>query len=56
MSEERVYELHRELASKLIEKAKISKDSSKLAKIIELDTDILSIRRDIHEELQRFSG
>ncbi|MCK4583372.1 hypothetical protein KAU18_08665 [Candidatus Bathyarchaeota archaeon] len=56
MSEERVHELHREMASKLIEKAKISKDSSKLAKIIELDTEIILIRRDINEELQRISG
>ena len=56
MSEERVHELYRDMASKLIEKAKISKDSSKLAEIIELDTEIILIRRDIHGELQRISG
>jgi len=54
--EKRVYELHSKLASKLIEKAKISKNSSKLGEIFELDTEIISIRRKINGELKRISG
>ena len=54
--EKRVHELHRELASKLIEKAKISKNNSKLAEIIELETEIISIRREINGELHQISG
>ena len=56
MSEKRVHELHKKLASKLIEKAKISKNSSKVAEIVKLDNEIIQIRRDINGELHQISG
>jgi hypothetical protein len=56
MSEKRVYELHEKLAKKLVEKAKINNDNSKLNRIRTLETEIISIRREINGELNQISN
>ncbi len=56
MSEERIYELHRELAGKLIEEAKATKNQGEVRLLVKLSQEIISIRRDIFKEIQQISG
>ena len=53
MSEERIYELHRELAGKLIEEAKAAKNQGEMGLLVKLSREIISIRREIFKEIQK---
>jgi hypothetical protein len=55
MSEERIFELHRELAGKLIEEAKAIR-AQEIRRQIELGGEIVRIRREIVREINRISG
>ena len=56
MSEERIYELHRELAGKLIEEAKATKNQGDIGLLVNLSQEIISIRKDIFKEIQQISS
>ena len=55
MSEDRIRELTEEMVSKQIEQAKIKRDKGSQAKIVQLDSDILNIKREINWELKVLS-
>ena len=55
MSEERIYELHRELAGKLIEEAKAAKNQGEMGLLVKLSREIISIRREIFKETQKLA-
>ena len=56
MSEVRIYELHRELAGKLIEEAKATKNQGEIRLLVKLSGEVISIRREIFKEIQKISG
>jgi hypothetical protein len=56
MSEVRIYELHTELAGKLIEEAKATKNQGEIRLLVKLSGEIISIRREIFKEIQKISG
>ena len=56
MSEERIYEFHRELAGKLIEEAKASKNQGDIGLLVKLSREVISIRKDIFKEIQQISA
>ena len=55
MSEDRIRELTEGMVSKQIEQAKIKRDKGSQAKIVQLDSDILNIKREINWELKVLS-
>jgi hypothetical protein len=56
MSEKRIYELHKELARKLIEEAKAMKNKLGISVLVKLSGEIIDIRREIFKEIQKISG
>jgi hypothetical protein len=56
MSEVRIYELHKELARKLIEEAKATKNKTEIRVLVKLSGEIISIRREITKEIHKMSG
>jgi predicted metal-binding transcription factor (methanogenesis marker protein 9) len=56
MSEEKVHELSRKLADKLIDHAKLKKEKNKLAELNRAERDIIELRRLIYLELQAITG
>ena len=55
MSEERIFELHCNLAEKLIEEAKVTK-SQNVGMSVRLNGEIISLRREISKEIQKIRG
>jgi hypothetical protein len=55
MSEERIRELTEDMVSKQIQQAKIKRDKGSQAEIVQLDSDILNIKREINWELRILS-
>ena len=55
MSEDRIRELTEEMVSKQIDQAKIKRTKGSQAKIVQLDSDILNIKREINWELKVLS-
>ena len=55
MSEERIKELSEDMVSKQIQQAKIKRDKGSQAEIVQLDSDILNIKREINWELRMLS-
>ncbi len=55
MSEERIKELTEDMVSKQIQQAKIKRDKGSQAKIVQLDSDILNIKREINWKLRILS-
>ncbi len=55
MSEERIRKLSEDMASKQIQQAKIKRDKGSQAEIVQLDSDILNIKREINWELRTLS-
>jgi hypothetical protein len=55
MSEDRVRELSGEMVSKQLLQAKIKREKGSLAELVQLDSDILNIKREINWELRALS-
>lgn len=55
MSEERVKELSLEMVSKQLLQAKIKREKGSQAKIVQLDSDILNLKREINWEIKALS-
>ena len=55
MSEERIRELSEDMVSKQIQQAKIKRDKGSQAEIVNLDSEILNIKREINWELRALS-
>jgi 2-keto-4-pentenoate hydratase len=55
LSEERIFELHRELAGKLIEEARAIR-AQEIQRQIALGWEIVGIRREIVQEINKISG
>ena len=55
MSEERILELTGDMVSKPIQQAKIKRDKGSQAEIVQLDSDIMNIKREINWELRVLS-
>ena len=55
MSEERILELTGDMVSKQIQQAKIKRDKGSQAEIVQLDSDIMNIKREINWELRALS-
>jgi len=55
LSEERIFELHRELAGKLIEEARAIR-AQEIQRQIVLGGEIVGIRREIVREINKISG
>lgn len=56
LSEEKIHDLHERLADKLIEKAKLIKEGGLGSIRISLENEIVSIRREINDELRKMEG
>jgi len=56
MSEEKVHEISRKLADKLIDHAKLKKEKKKLAELNRAEREIVELRREIYLELQKITG
>ena len=56
MSEEKVHEISRKLADKLIDHAKSKKEKKKLAELNRAEREIVELRREIYLELQKITG
>jgi hypothetical protein len=55
MSEERIREFTEEMVTKQIKQAKIKRDKGSQAEIVQLDSDILALKREINWELRALS-
>ena len=55
MSEERVRELTEEMVNKQLRQAQVKKEKGSQAEVVQLDSDILNIKREINWELRALS-
>jgi hypothetical protein len=56
MSEEKVRELHMRLSDKLIEEAHAIRNKAGSDKLVNIEQEIVNIRRDINNELKKLKG
>jgi hypothetical protein len=56
MSEDKVHELHEKLSTKLIEEAHAVKNKAGSDKLVSLEQEIVSLRREINNELKKLKG
>ena len=55
MSEERVRELTEEMVNKQLRQAQVKREQGSQAEVVQLDSDILNIKREINWELRALS-
>ena len=55
MSEEKVLELGKTITQKQLDLAKVKRDKGKIADAVNLESEIINLRRELNEELQRIS-
>jgi hypothetical protein len=56
MSEEKIHELHMRLSDKLIQEAHAVREKAGSDKLVNIEQEIVDIRRDINNELKKLKG
>ncbi len=56
MSEEKVIEIGKTITQKQLDLAKVKRDKGKISEVVNLETDIINLKREFNQELQKISN
>jgi capsule polysaccharide export protein KpsE/RkpR len=55
MSEEKIMELGKTIIQKQIDLAKVKRDKGKISEVVNLESEIIDLKREFNQELQKIS-